>query len=305
MSLSTLALAAVLPVPLRQPALWARLAVVVAGVLLAIALARLAWLLVAGPTLPLDAVAPPPPPQVAADPRASTPIAQWHLFGNAAPLPTGPAIAAPETALRLFLRGTVNESGADEGIAIIADAEGGERAYRVGDALPGGAELTAVLAGRVLLSRGGVTEQLSLPVDTTPGAADGRPAAPAAAGARGPGAGNGLSFINPVISTGGPRIDAATRAALPNIEALASQVNVLPVIENGRFAGVRLAVGRDSDLLARTGLKPTDIVTAVNGIPLDGPQRQQQLLDSLRGSSSVQVTVRRDGKEQKLTVGLQ
>lgn len=304
MSFSTLALAAVLPVPLRQPALWARLAVVVAGGLLAIALARLAWLLLAGPTLPLDAVAPPAPVQVRADDRASTPIAQWHLFGNAAPLLAGPAIAAPETALRLFLRGTLNESGADEGIAIIADAEGGERAYRVGDALPGGAELTAVQAGRVLLSRSGVTEQLSLPVDTTPGASDGRAPTPAAA-RRGPGAGSGLSFINPVISTGGPRIDAATRAALPNLEALASQVNVLPVIENGRFAGVRLAVGRDSDLLTRTGLKPTDIVTAVNGIPLDGPQRQQQLLDSLRGSSSVQVTVRRDGKEQKLTVGLQ
>jgi general secretion pathway protein C len=76
------------------------------------------------------------------------------------------------------------------------------------------------------------------------------------------------------------------------------------VLENGRFAGVRLSVGRDSELFSRTGLKPTDLITAVNGIPLDGPQRQAELMTSLRGAQSLQLTVRRDGREQQIGVDL-
>src|SRR5690606_17739678 len=113
------------------------------------------------------------------------PIAQWHLFGDAMPMQPSQAIDAPETALQLFLRGTVNDAGDGGGYAIISDAEGGEQSYRVGDALPGGATLTAVYAGRVLLQRDGLTEQLSLPVDATPGAAATAGSARTAAGRSG------------------------------------------------------------------------------------------------------------------------
>ena len=306
MSSSVLAFALAVPAPLRQQAAWARLALAAAVVLLAIALARLAWLLVAGPVLPLEATAPLPPPAAAGQAPAGS-IAQWHLFGDAMPV-ARQVVAAPETQLRLFLRGTLNTDVDGEGIAIIADAEGGEQAYRAGDALPGGATLTEVHAGRVLLSREGVLEQLSLPLEPVGAAAATPPRPPGgkdASGVIGPGMRPGaLSLINPGISRAGPQIDAATRAALPDLAALASQVQVFPVMENGRFAGVRLATGRDSDLLSRSGIRPTDIVTAVNGIPLDGPQRQQQLLDSLAGGGPVQVTVQRDGKPVQLSVSL-
>jgi general secretion pathway protein C len=306
MSSTAYALALALPAPLRHPALWSRLALAAAGVLLAIALARLAWLLLAGPVLPLDAATPLPAPSAAASQAPVGSIAQWHLFGDAMPL-TRQAAVAPETQLKLFLRGTLNTDADGEGIAIIADAEGGERAYRAGDALPGGATLTEVHAGRVLLSRDGITEQLSLPLDPGAGGAPATTAARAPGGSSviGPGMRPGaLSLINPGISRAGPQIEAATRAALPDLAALASQVQVFPVLENGRFAGVRIAAGRDSDLLSRTGIRPTDIVTAVNGIPLDGPQRQQQLVESLSGGGPVQVTVLRDGKPLQLSVSL-
>ena len=89
-----------------------------------------------------------------------------------------------------------------------------------------------------------------------------------------------------------------------DVAELAKQVQVLPVMENGRMAGVRLAAGRDSDILSRAGLLPTDIVTAVNGIPLDGPQRQAELIANLSKARNAQVTVRRDGKEIQLSIGL-
>ena len=293
---------------------WPRLAALAAAVWLAAALARLLWLVLSGPALPVSGGLPSGSPSVGAAASPPAPLAQWHLFGDAAP-PVAADVQAPETALRLFLRGTLNADVEGQGIAIIADAEGGERAYRVGDALPGGAELTAVHAGRVLLRRDGSTEQLSLPREAAEVAAAGASSQPSAARGNGmasppPGRIHGLinpgggSFVNPVISTGGPQIDAATRAMLPDLETLAQQVNVLPVIENGRVAGVRLAAGRDSQLLARSGIRPTDVVTAVNGIPLDGLQRQEQLMDILKAGGSVRVTVRRDGRESQLTVDL-
>lgn len=70
------------------------------------------------------------------------------------------------------------------------------------------------------------------------------------------------------------------------------------------MAGVRLATGRDSDLLSRAGLLPTDVVTQVNGIPLDGPQRSAELMTALKDARTVQITVRRDGKDLQLSIGL-
>ena len=84
----------------------------------------------------------------------------------------------------------------------------------------------------------------------------------------------------------------------------AKQVQVFPVFANGRMQGVRLGAGRDSDLLSRAGLRPTDIVTSVNGIPLDGPARQMELLSALRDARSLQVEVQRDGKPVKIRIGL-
>jgi general secretion pathway protein C len=79
---------------------------------------------------------------------------------------------------------------------------------------------------------------------------------------------------------------------------------VLPVMENNRFVGVRLSVGRDSDLLARSGLRSSDVITAVNGIPLDGPQRQVELMNNLRDARQATLTVRRDGQLLQIPVGL-
>ncbi|HET6604737.1 MAG TPA: type II secretion system protein GspC [Xanthomonadaceae bacterium] len=270
----------------------ARVAALAAAVLLAVVVARLIWLLLAGPALPPIQSPAGPGLQRSVEPTGSA--AQWHLFGNAAPLTR--AVQAPETELRLQLRGTLNTTGQDQGLAIIADAQGNERAYRIGERLAEGARLIAVHEARVLLEReDGRTEALSLPGIRS----DAREPVPATA----PGA-DGTPFVNPLISTGGPSIEAARQSLAPDLAVLSREISVLPVIENGRIRGVRLAVGRDSDLYARTGLRPGDVIVAVNGVPLDGPERQQQLLESLRGAQALRVTVLREGSESEMRIGL-
>lgn len=289
-----------------SPVFWARLLALAAAALALWALARLALLLLAGPSIPLQPSGFQPLAAEAAPAEAS--IARWKLFGEAGVAIDLAALAAnaPETALKLTLRGTLNLEDQDQGIAIISDESGRHARYQVGDALPGGARLSAISAGRVLLERNGQTEGLSLPREDgsrpVPGA---RPSSGAGAGAS---AGVDRSmpspFINPMIAPGGPDMDSIREATGIDAAELASQVQVFPVLENGRFAGVRLSAGRDSALFERSGLKPTDIVTAVNGIPLDGPQRQSELMNSLRDASSLQLTIRRDGREQQLGVDL-
>ncbi len=285
---------------------WPRIALLLAAAAVLWLAVRLFWLLVAGPTLPpLPPTDRPRSVAIAAAPTGS--IAQWHLFGTAQAGfdPRQLASDAPETALRLTLRGTLSEDQPGGGIAIIADDQGVDRAFRVGDALPGDARLDAIYAGRVLLTRNGATEALSLPRAAEGAAANGgRAAAPRTAPRGVASAPSYPGFVNPMISPGAPVLETQRALAGANIEELARQVNVIPVIENGRFAGVRLSVGRDSDLLARTGLRSSDVVVAVNGIPLDGPQRQAELMTSLRDARQVTLSVRRDGKTLQIPVGL-
>ncbi len=280
-----------------------RLCLALAIAACAFAVVRLVLLLIAGPTLPVPDTAPAQPFEATRSPLVADSIANWHLFGRSESLPDT-VTSAPETELRLFLRGTLNESVPEQGIAIISDAEGNERAYRVGEMLPGEAKLVAVHAARVLIDRGGRREGLSLRSDVDPSA---RPVSggDGLAGARRsaplPGAtGEPQPFAIGPLSLGVPNLDQFREASVPNVAELARQVGVLPVLENQRMIGVRLTVGRDSDLLERYGLRTSDIITQVNGIPLDGPQRQQELLESLRGGRSVTITVRRDGGTQDI-----
>ena len=268
----------------------------------------LLWLMLAGAEPPAATLV--EVPAVTA-PAVSTQgeVAKWHLFGDAQVGVSRAAVAQAqlqETALKLVLRGTFNENRPDGGIAIIADEQGVDRAYRVGDSLPGDARLEQILAGQVVLSRGGVSETLSLRItgdSLSPAVSTGRRALPA----RLPGAANSPlapGTFAPVIAPGMPDMETYRAANLPNVQELAKQVQVFPVFANGRMQGVRLGVGRDSDLLARAGLRPTDVVTSVNGIPLDGPARQMELLAALRDARSVQIEVERDGKPVRLQLGL-
>ena len=78
-----------------------------------------------------------------------------------------------------------------------------------------------------------------------------------------------------------------------------------PVINNGQIAGVRVsAVNGDAALIARLGLQPGDIVTAVNGIAVDSVARGQQIIESLGTAGSARVTVSRGGVPIEVTVQL-
>jgi general secretion pathway protein C len=252
--------------------------------------------------------------------KGAVSVSKWHLFGSAGLTSAQLARNAPATQLQLQLRGTLAEADPRAGMAVIADAVSGERAYRVGEGLPGGATLDGVYPDRVILLHEGVQETLGLPYDQ-PGAAPtpaqtAAAAQPNAAGrnapvsASAPAAGQIPAvatpvFVPPQMAQGAvdfSRIQQQLGVSDP--ADLMRQINAQPVMENGRMAGVRLSGGPNAALIAQLGLQPTDVVTSINNVPLDSMGRATQVVDSLKNASRVTVTVNRDGKPVTLSVNI-
>ncbi|MGH8269614.1 MAG: PDZ domain-containing protein, partial [Steroidobacteraceae bacterium] len=77
-----------------------------------------------------------------------------------------------------------------------------------------------------------------------------------------------------------------------------------PVFAGGKQQGFRVYPGRERQAFFRLGLKPGDLVTAIDGTPLDDPARGEQVLSTLGSSSEAHVTVLRNGQQQDLTLDL-
>ncbi len=288
-----------------------RAAILVCLLLAAIAvwlLARVFWSVlpagdVAAVAVPRSAASSEPPPTVA--------VSKWHLFGDA-PQRAASTRNAPATTLALRLRGTLADPDPRRGIAVIADDQGNERAWRVGEEIVPGVVLDEVHADRVVLMHVGVPEILPLVRDETMPASLAPTMNPSAGGAvlrntapaTAPGSIAPLSFTPPQIAHGAINWQQTIDSIGTTPESLASRVRVTPVLDNGKIAGVRVSAVGDSALIAQLGLRPSDIVTAVNGVPVDSVARGQQILESLGNASAVRVTVTRDGVPAEITMKL-
>jgi S1-C subfamily serine protease len=54
----------------------------------------------------------------------------------------------------------------------------------------------------------------------------------------------------------------------------------------------------------RLGLRPGDLVTAINGTPLDDPARGAEIFKTIGSSSEARITVMRNGRSQELTLNM-
>jgi len=275
-------------------------------------LVRLIWLLLPHGDAALDA-APARATAGASAPPAERSIASWHLFGETPRRPgSGPGGSA--STLGLILRGTVAEGDPKAGFAVISDGPNSERTFRVGEDVVAGVKLGAVYADRIVLLRGAAEETLKLPRDSNLAPADVVRATPATASSR-----SGANARADASRTGGASASAPAPQTIKaptdwqqqvehlrqNPDELMKRVQIVPVLDGGKLTGVRVSAGADAALINQIGLRPGDIVTSVNGMPVDSLSRGQDIMSSLKNSSSVRVTVVRDGKPTDVTVGLQ
>lgn len=207
-------------------------------------------------------------------------ILRANLFGQA-PLPAG--LDAPVTTMGLNL--SIVFAGKDEklGWATLGTSPSDIRVYKVGDALPGGVTLHAVYEDRVLVDRGGNIEAVLLPKRLGQGVV--APPPPTVA--------------NPAASV------ARVQQLMQNNPGLINQViQRQAVFENGRLRGMRVNPGPNAQAFAKLGLRPQDIITAINGTALDDQARSNEIFNTLSTSAVARVTVLRSGREQELTLNL-
>lgn len=275
-------------------------------------LARLVWLLVplaqapqSNPTPPVNSLSG-GAARIAKSAVDIEAMVAWHLFGEVgAQARTASSAAveeqARETTLNLQLLGLVSASDPAQSQAIIM-ADGSQQHLKVGEALPGNGKvvLNKVLLDRVIIDNNGHYETLWL-YDPEQSARQPRSGKPLGAG-RPP---------SPVAVD--HRNNAQMSAMAQNYRqqlyknpaTLADVVQVSPAQENGKLKGYRVNPGRDAKQFQQFGFKAGDIVTSINGVTLDDPQRALELYNVIRTAQEAAFTVRRGEQDVTLTVSLQ
>jgi general secretion pathway protein C len=255
-------------------------------VLLAWQLVQLTWTLVGArngtaPATNAPAVVVPPPVRVDV---AS--IVNAHLFGEAnAPAAgsTDPnAVAASQ--MPLVLVGTIANTDPTLGYAIIGESPVSAKVYSVGKTITGGTKLHSVYPDRVILDRGGKLEALLLPKKFQ---------------------GGGMSAAAPLpdASAGDPMLgDRLRQLAATNPSAITDILRPQPVFANGQQRGYRIYPGRNRSQFNRLGLLPGDLLTAINGTPLDDASRGMDILQTMNTASAVTITIERNGESMQVNV---
>ena len=72
----------------------------------------------------------------------------------------------------------------------------------------------------------------------------------------------------------------------------------------GKLRGFRAYPGRNRAIFSKLGLKAGDLVTAINGTPLDDPQKSQDVFNTIQSSDHVTVTIERGGQKQDITLNI-
>ena len=239
---------------------------------------------------PIKAVTAVVPVPVNPDRQLISQMPTWHLLGVAKqgnqPVQTNTPLEAPETKLKLILKGALASTDPAQARAIIADPRGKELHYAVGEKLPGNAELSEIHPDRIILKRNGRFETLRLPKNKK------SPNTVASRSVR-------------ARSTASPqrRLNTARQQLKKGSANLANLVRATPKRDKGgKTIGYILSPGRDPDLFAQVGLQQGDVAIQINNIKLDNPTSSARALKSMQSGNSVSVTVLRNGQEQVVSL---
>ena len=204
------------------------------------------------------------------------PMASFDFFGRP-PQQEGVADvvkrSAPETGLRLRLEGVLVGRRPEDSGAIVAGSNGETAYYRVGDVLPGNAELAEVEPNRILIRRGGRYESLTFEEpdsETLVAQAAEQPAE---------------SSPDAFLADARSQLDSQGVAAL-------NAYGLSPVDDSGASGYV---YDGSSAMLNAVNLQAGDVITAINGQRLGDIEQDKSLLESWRGQAQVDIEIERDG----------
>ncbi len=268
---------------------------------LSVSLARLFWLLLPTPAIPVATVAIPSATMQVESTNSAVNIAQLKtlaIFGKAeAPKQEQqqPVVEqATVTQLNLSLVGVIVSSDENSARAMIAAGDK-QDLYPVGGTLPVGNNVTLskVLNDRVIINNNGQYESLMLYDPNAPVVSQ-----PAATSAR-----TGIQQIAPQTATyaarPGPEMqspDPSRDPALAEVSRNLSDVLAMTIErDHGQVIGYRIRPGRDAEKFKSLGLQPDDVVTAINGMPLTNPAKIMEVYKNMGNTTSASLEIKRSG----------
>jgi general secretion pathway protein C len=245
-------------------------------------LVQLTWLLLDRGPQPQPPTAPPPmnvaPVRSGVDIQS---IVNAHLFDVAEAPAAADAANAPATQANLVLSAVFASEDPAKGLAIIGESAQAGKVFAVGSVVRSGLKLHSVYIDKVILDRNGSLEALALP----------KP--------------NSALVINRPPPPQQNRVaENLRRMAETNPSAFTEIIRPQPVFANGVQRGYRVYPGRNRAQFSKLGLVPGDLVLAINGTPLDDPQRGREIFDTIGSAGQVNVTVERNGQTQDLTLNM-
>ena len=213
-------------------------------------------------------------------------IVNAHLFGVAAAPgadETDPnSVAASQ--MPLVLVGTIANSDPELGYAIIGESSAAAKVYAVGKTITGGTKLHSVYPDRAIIDRGGKLEALLLPKRFT-GRRHECCCATAGRAARTPCSANGCASSPRKTPARSPRSCGHSPCS--------------PTASNGATGCIP---GRNRAQFNKLGLLPGDLVTAINGTPLDDPARGMEIMQTMNSATDITVTVERNGQTTQINI---
>ena len=253
----------------------ANLLLLVLVVYLAIALARMTWLYAWSDRPVPDAPVAEGAGNLPGGSRLTASMAVYDFFGHSdRPVEVAEAVrrSAPETRLRLRLEGVLVAQRPENSGAIVAGSNGETAYYRVGDMLPGSAELAEVEPGRILIRRGGQYESLTFEEQSTELVAEvtEEPAE---------------SSPDAFLANARERIDSQGSAAL--------RPYGLRSVDDSGVSGY--VYDGSNAMLNAVNLQAGDVITAINGQRLGDISQDKSLLENWRGQAQLEIEIERDG----------
>ncbi len=206
-------------------------------------------------------------------------ILRANLFGKAEVAASDEN--APATSLSLTLTGVIADTDPAKGFALIGPAGSPVRVYAVGSSIPGGVKLHAVYPDRVLLDRNGAIEALLMPKRSSIGAP-----------------------LPPQLAAPPNVAERVQQLVRNNPSMIGDIIRPQAVLADGKQRGYRVYPGPNAQAFTSLGLRPGDLVTAINGTALDDPARGGEIFATLGSVAEARVTVVRNGSQQELPLNL-
>ena len=221
-------------------------------------------------------------------------VSQFHLFGSSQKT-SQKSTAHNKSSLNLTLSGTMSLPNNKEGFAFIADSQGTQKKFNVGDKVFNLAKLKEIHKNHVILNNNGKDEKLSLPESSkivrTVNKSQAQSKKPAY-----------LKHLNGVEQRSWQEMMAQQKFDSNKISSIVGNMNM--VMDNaGDINGIRVSNLAAGSLLSSNGLKSNDIITAINGNNVSS-KNLLTIQETLQKDPNAIITIKRNGRIQNIKIDL-